>query len=136
MDTAALPAAFEGWILALAGLLAIVQLVHAAVLANLQIGTDYLAGPRDEKRELEGRPARWKRAFENHVEGLVIFAVAVLAVALTDSSSGLTRGAAVVYLLARIVYPPLYGYGVTPWRSAVWAVGFFATLVLLLAAAF
>ena len=129
-----LAASVEGTVLALAGLLAVVQLCHAAVLANLQIGTDYLAGPRDEGRELTGRPARWKRAFDNHVEGLVIFAAAVLAVALTGASSGVTEGAAWIYLAARVIYPPLYGFGLSPWRSIVWAVGFFATIALLLAA--
>lgn len=136
MDAAALPAAFEARILALAGLLAVVQLLHAAVLANLQVGTEYLAGPRDEPRALTGRPARWKRAFENHVEGLVLFGAAVAAVALTGSSSGLTEGAAAVYLAARVVYPPLYGFGLAPWRTVAWAAGFFATLTMLVAAAF
>lgn len=131
-------AGFEGTILAWAGLLAVVQLLLAAVPANLQIGSEWLAGPRDgpPPRELTGVPARLKRAFDNHVEGLVMFAAAVAAVAATGASSGVTEGAAAVYLAARAVYVPLYAFGV-PWvRSLVWAVGFFATVVMLVAAAF
>lgn len=134
MDALALPV-FEGRVLALAGLLAVAQLLHYAVLANLQVSSDWLAGPRDEPRALTGRPARYQRAFNNHIEGLVIFAAAVTAVALTGASSGLTETAAAVYLVARIVYVPCYGFGLSPWRSIVWGVGFFATLALLLAAA-
>jgi len=75
-------AGFEGTILAWAGLLAAAQLLLMAVPANLQMGSDWLAGPRDTAppRELTGAPARLKRAFENHVEGLVMFAAAVAAV--------------------------------------------------------
>ena len=130
-------AGFEGTILAWAGLLAAAQLLLMAVPANLQMGSDWLAGPRDTAppRELTGAPARLKRAFENHVEGLVMFAAAVAAVALTGVSSPVTEGAATVYLVARVVYVPLYAFGV-PWvRSMVWAVGFFATIVMLVAAA-
>lgn len=130
-------AGFEGTILAWAGLLAVAQLLLMAVPANLQMGSDWLAGPRDSEppRELGVVPARLKRAFENHVEGLVMFAAAVAAVALTGASSALTEGAAAVYLVARVVYVPLYAFGI-PWvRSAVWAVGFFATATMLAAAA-
>ena len=45
-----------------------------------------------------------------------------------------TQTAAWVYLGARILYVPAYYLGWRPGRSAIWAVGFFATLTLLLAA--
>ena len=35
---------------------------------------------------------------------------------------------------ARILYVPAYYYGLNPWRSLIWAVGFLATLLMLLAA--
>lgn len=122
-------------VLALAGLLACAQLVLMAVPANLQLGSGYLAGPRDEPRTLQGVPARLQRAFHNMVEGLVLFAVAATAVTLSGASSGLTEGCAVAYLAARLAYVPLYAFGVPLWRSAVWAVGFFATVIMLGAAA-
>ncbi len=119
-----------GW----AGVLAFVQLVLFAVPANLELGSRYLAGPRDEGRGLAGRTARLQRAYLNHVEGLVLFAVAVTCLGFADRSTPFTQLAAFAYLAARVVYIPLYAYGVQWWRSAVWAVGAAATLYILLAA--
>jgi uncharacterized MAPEG superfamily protein len=120
--------------LALAALLAIVQLFLFAVPANLEIGTETLAGPRDEGVTLKGTTGRLQRAFNNHIEGLMLFTIAVVVVTLGDKASGFTATMAWVYLLARIVYIPAYALGWTPWRSAIWAVGFFATLAMLIAA--
>ena len=36
------------------------------------------------------------------------------------------------YLVARLAYVPAYAFGLTPWRSIIWFVGFGATLVMLL----
>ena len=124
-------------VLILAALLAVFQLFLYAVPANREIGSDYLAGPRDDGVTLKGRvTGRLQRAFNNHMEGLVLFAIGVVAVVLADKTSGLTAGAAVLYLLARIAYVPAYAYGWTPWRSVIWGVGFLATLVMLIAALF
>jgi uncharacterized MAPEG superfamily protein len=126
----------ELYVLALAGLLAIVQLFLFAVPANLQIGTEYLAGPRDEGVTLKGRAARLQRAFNNHIEGLVLYTVATVATVLGDNVSGLSHVCALAYLAARIAYVPAYYFGWTPGRSVIWAVGFLATTVMLAAALF
>lgn len=121
-----------GW----AGLLAAAQVILMAVPANLQLGSGYLATARDEPRPLSGVPARLERAWRNHLESLLLFAVAVLVVSLGGRSSPFTEGCALAYLAARIVYVPLYGFGVKWWRTAVWAVGFVASILMLLAALF
>jgi|OM-RGC.v1.026803300 Predicted membrane protein len=120
-----------GW----ATLLAVVQLLLYAVPANREIGSDYLAGPRDEGVRLKGvRTGRLQRAFNNHIEGLVLFAAATVVVVAGGKASGFTHACALAYLAARVAYVPAYAYGLTPWRSVVWAVGFFATILMLLAA--
>jgi uncharacterized MAPEG superfamily protein len=123
-------------VLALAGILAVVQLVLFAIPANREIGTDYLAGPRDDGVTLTGRTARLQRAFNNHIEGLVLYTVAAVVTVLGDNVSGLSHLCALAYLGARILYVPAYAYGWTPWRSAIWAVGFLATLLMMIAALF
>jgi uncharacterized MAPEG superfamily protein len=72
----------------------------------------------------------------NHFEGLILFGIAVMVVTLADSSSTLTQLCAHAYLVARILYIPAYAQGLVPWRSLIWAVGWIATLVMLLAALF
>lgn len=120
-------------VLGLAALLAVAQLLLYAVPANLQLSSRYLAGPRDEKRELKGIPARLQRAFLNHIEGLGLFTIAVVVVALRGASSPVTEGAAVIYLAARVAYIPAYGFGIRYVRSAIWGVGMVATVVMLIA---
>ena len=121
-------------VLALAALLAVVQLVLFAIPANKEIGTDYLMGPRDEGVAIKGRmTARLQRAYNNHMEGLTLYAAATVVVVLGDAVSGFTHLCALVYLAARILYVPAYAYGWTPGRSVIWAAGFLATLLMLLA---
>lgn len=121
-----------GW----AGLLAAVQLLLMAVPANLQLGSGYLASARDEQRSLHGAAARLERAFRNHLEGLAMFTAAAVVVSVGAASTPFTEGCALAYLAARIVYIPLYGFGVKWWRTVVWTVGFAATVLMLLAALF
>jgi len=120
--------------LALAALLQVAQYALYSVAAQLQVGTGYALGPRDERRELTGLPGRLQRALNNHFEGLILFTLAVVVVTLGQHSSPLTAACAWIYLAARILYIPAYAFGWSPWRSAIWAAGFLATTLMLLAA--
>ncbi|MBU9699558.1 MAPEG family protein [Rhodobacteraceae bacterium HSP-20] len=122
--------------LTLAGLLQMVQFILFAVPANLELGTRYTSGPRDRapERPLSTLTGRLQRAMNNHFEGLILFTLAVVVVTLSGTSSPLTATLAFAYLAARILYIPAYAFGWRPWRSAIWAVGWFATLGLMLAA--
>jgi len=121
--------------LALAGLLQAVQLTLFATPANLQLGPEFTTGPRDTppKRPLGPVTARLQRAMNNHFEGLILFTLAVVVVTLGGKSTPFTHSAAYTYLIARVLYVPAYAYGLQPWRSLIWGVGFLATLTLLIA---
>ena len=122
--------------LALAGLLQVAQFALFAIPANLQLGTGYTSSPRDRppSRQLSLRTARLQRALTNHFEGLILFTLAVVVVTLGNQSTAVTQYAAYIYLAARVLYVPAYAFGLRPWRSAIWAVGFFATLTMIVAA--
>jgi uncharacterized MAPEG superfamily protein len=122
--------------LALAGLLQAVQFVLFAVPANMELGVGYTSSARDRppSQPMSPRTARLQRAMNNHFEGLILFTIAVLVVTLGQQSSGVTQTAAWVYLAARIAYVPAYALGLRPWRSAIWFVGFLATITMLIAA--
>jgi len=123
-------------VLALAGLLQVVQYLVFAVPANLELGTGYTSSARDRppSRELSARTARLQRAMDNHFEGLILFTLAVVVVTLGGQATGLTAACAWVYLAARILYVPAYWMGLRPWRSLIWVIGFAATVLMLLAA--
>jgi uncharacterized MAPEG superfamily protein len=123
-------------VLALAGLLQGLQFAAFSVAANLQVGPKVAMGPRDNPPGLTGSAGRLQRAFGNHFEGLILFTLAVVTVTLGGQASGVTATCAWIYLAARILYVPAYVLGWVPWRSAIWAVGFAATMVMILAALF
>ena len=121
--------------LALAGLLQAVQYALFAIPANIELGTGYTSSPRDRppSRPLSLTTARLQRAMNNHFEGLILFTLAVVVVTLGQHSTATTQYAAWTYLAARILYVPAYAFGWRPWRSAIWGVGFFATITMILA---
>ena len=122
--------------LTLAALLQAVQFILYAIPANLELGPGYTMSARDREpsRQLSDKTARLGRALTNHFEGLILFSIATLAITLSDQSTQFTALCAYTYLAARVAYIPAYAFGLSPWRSAIWAVGFLATLLMLLAA--
>ncbi len=122
--------------LALAALLQAAQYLLFAVPANLELGTGYTSSARDRppSQALSITTARLQRAMNNHFEGLILFTLAVVVVTLGNQSTALTQACAWVYLVARILYVPAYAWGWRPWRSLIWAAGFFATQAMILAA--
>ncbi|SMX31126.1 MAPEG family protein [Actibacterium lipolyticum] len=127
--------------LTLAGLLQVIQFALMSIPANIELGQGKTLGPRDRARlggsledQLSIRTARLYRAMNNHFEGLILFTLAVVVITLSDQSTSFTATCAWTYLGARILYVPAYAFGLTPWRSLIWSVGFLATVAMLLAA--
>lgn len=121
--------------LAFAGLLQAAQYVAFAIPANIELGPAYTSGPRDRppSRQMSVLTGRLQRAMNNHFEALILFTLAVVVVTLGQQSTPTTQTAAWTYLAARILYVPAYAAGLRPWRSAIWGVGFFATLTMIVA---
>ena len=128
-------------VLTLAALLQVLQFVVMSVPANLELGTAKTLSPRDPQRLggaiqdlVSPRTGRLIRAMNNHFEALILFTIAVLVITLSGQSTAFTATCAWVYLAARVAYVPAYAFGLSPWRSLIWAVGFLATLLMLLSA--
>ncbi|QPM90676.1 MAPEG family protein [Pseudooceanicola algae] len=127
-------------VLALAGLLQVLQIAAMAIPANLELGPGKTLSPRDPDRL--GKPlmeqvrpitGRLHRAMSNHFEGLILFTLAVVTVTLSGNSSVFTQTCAWTYLAARILYVPAYAFGWMPWRSFIWLIGLLATALMILA---
>lgn len=121
-------------VLALAALLQAGQFTLYSVAANLQVGPKKAMGPRDQQITLQGKTGRLQRAMNNHFEGLILFTIAVLVTVLGDKTTGFSANCAWIYLGARILYVPAYVFGLTPWRSLIWAVGFISTMLMIVSA--
>ena len=122
--------------LALTLILALVQVFLPAGARTVEFGSKWNAGPRDEtpaaKKPLTGR---LERAQANLFETLPLFIGAVLIAHVAGRNGVLTEWGAALYFWARVVYVPLYAFGVPYVRSLVWTVSF-AGLVMILAALF
>jgi uncharacterized MAPEG superfamily protein len=130
-------------VLALAALLQVVQYGLMAIPTNREVGIAKTLSPRDPAtigkplaEQVSPRTGRLIRALQNHFEALILFTIAVVLVSLSGASNGFTAACAWAYLAARILYVPAYAFGWVPWRTLFFAVGFFATLLMILAALF
>jgi uncharacterized MAPEG superfamily protein len=123
-------------VLALTALLQLGQIVLAAWSMNRDAGVAYNASPRDEPADFSMLTGRLRRAVDNHFEAMALFTAAIVVVTLSGAASGLTAACAWVYLAARLLYVPAYAFGWSPWRSAIYAVGALATVLMLLVALF
>ena len=112
-------------------LLGAVHLAVFGVIANLQLGGTYTAGPRDEEpKGLSVGAKRLKRAFENYLGTLPWFAIAIIAAHLAQKVDAVSIGAGWVYLAARLLYVPAYAAHVPFARSLLWSVATFAILTI------
>lgn len=123
-------------VLALAGLLQAAQYALMSLAANRDLGVAYTTGPRDAppSRPLSPLAGRLSRALDNHAAALSLFTLAVAVTLLGPGSRPFTAACAWLYLAARLLYIPAYALGWAPWRSAIWGLGFLATLAMLFAA--
>lgn len=122
--------------LALTLILALVQIGAAGMARTAELGGKWNAGPRDGETPPPGRLAgRLMRAQSNLFETLPLFAAAVIMAEVAGRTGILTLWGGGLYFAARVVYLPLYAFGV-PWvRSLVWLIAA-AGLVMVLAALF
>ena len=106
--------------------------------ANIQLGLPKTLGSRYVNNsgvqlfaDLEPLTARLFRVFNTHLEGHILFTIAVLVITLSGKSSEATQLAAYLYLAAEIAYLPTYFFSLNPWGSVIWLAGFGATMFIL-----
>ena len=128
-------------VLVLAALLQVIQYALMSVPANIELGVGKTLSPRDLSRlggslesQVSAGTARLFRALNNHFEGLILFSIACFVLVTSNQSTEFTVLCAYAYLAARVLYIPAYYFGLTPWRSLIWFVGFIATTLMLFAA--
>lgn len=112
--------------------LALVQVLLPAMLRSRETGLAYNAGPRDGTEVPVGKlTGRMQRAQGNLFETLPVFAAAILIAHLAGRESSLSVTGAWAYLIARVVYVPLYAAGIPYVRSLAWVVSVVGILLVL-----
>lgn len=103
----------------------------AAAMARQDRGYDN-KNPRDQQAELVGWGRRALAAHLNGFEAFPPFAIAVVLAIFSGSDSVWTARLAVLFVIARALYLPLYVLDLDLLRSAVWTVGLASTIGLFL----
>jgi uncharacterized MAPEG superfamily protein len=117
-------------------ILALVQILLPATGRTATYGLQWNAGPRDADVPPPGRiTGRLERAQANLYETLPLFIGAVLIAYLAGRTGAMTAWGAALYFWARLIYIPLYAFGVPYVRSLVWLVAMIG-LIMILAALF
>lgn len=115
--------AVELLVLAWAMVLLLIHIFAAAHVKTKQYGTDWNMGARDESLPpLNPLAGRLARAQANFQETLPIAIVALIGVVVAGRSSEMTMLGAHIWLGARIVYLPVYGFGIPKIRTLIFLV--------------
>ncbi len=115
--------------------LGLVHAVGTGQFTTAQHGLRYGLSPRDEKKPLTGVGARVERAFANYMQTFPFFAAAVLVDHVAGRHGWLTVVGAQLYFWARLVYVPLYAFGVPVVRTVAFLVSLVGIVLLLVALA-
>ncbi len=101
--------------------LAFAQILAFDFARTGQYGIKWNTGPRDEAMPpLSPVAERLRRAQDNLYETLPLFIAAVLIAHAAGKENAQTLLGAQIYLAGRVVYVPLYAFGVRQVRSLVW----------------
>jgi uncharacterized MAPEG superfamily protein len=120
-------------LLAFSVILLLGQIMLQAFTMTKELGRAYNASPRDDHKQVQGVYAgRAERALRNLLETYPAFVALALLLAVTGRTGGLGAAGAILWFGARVVYVPLYLFGVPFLRSLVWAASL-AGLCLMLA---
>ena len=104
-------------------ILAFVQIILFDVARTSQYGLKWNTGPRDEVvPEISPMGGRLKRAQDNLFETLPLFIAAVLVAHISGRETDMVTLGAEIWFVARVVYVPLYAFGIRQIRSLVWLV--------------
>ena len=110
-------------ILAWGAVLLFVHIFAAVQAKTRQYGTKWNMGARDEALPPPSPVVgRLERARDNFLETLPIAIIALLGVVVAGKTSSTTALGGWLWLGARVVYLPLYGFGVPKVRTLVWMV--------------
>ena len=107
------------------GMTFITILIQQLTMSATQ-GTAHSVSNRDKPITETAFAGRMRRAAQNGVESVAVFAPLVIIAVFTDSTNAWTYWSAAAFAVSRLLYMPSYALGLVPIRTIVWSLGFFA----------
>ena len=93
----------------------------------------WLIGPRDDAKPVGVAAARLNRALTNFLETFPLFAAALLACGLAGKFGPLSHWGAILYVVGRAIYVPLYAAGLAVVRTVVWSLSLAGIVMVIVA---
>jgi len=120
----------EAWALVGTAVLTMVMILVQIVGAALEGRVFWAFGPRDRDNPAGIFGGRCERALRNQLEVTAVFVPLALVVLTVTGPAPLSGHGAMVFLMARIAYAPLYWFGVPYVRSAAYLIGMIGLLMM------
>lgn len=119
--------------LAWAIILGIAHIIVAGNARTKELGVKWNMSARDGKLlDLSPITERLLRAQSNFFETFPLFASAILIVAVSQTYSHYSYWGSLTYLIARMIYFPLYAFGIPVIRTLVWLISMVGLLLVLI----
>lgn len=103
---------------------------YQGALVPMNQGFAWGLGSRDAPIDKTALQNRAGRTIANHIEGMLLFVPLVMVIEMVGLASGLTSLGAVLYLVGRALFAPLYLLGVAYLRSLMWGVSVVGVLLM------
>jgi uncharacterized MAPEG superfamily protein len=110
------------WLSATAALF-LVYILGEIVTANRQFKLSDLLGPRDNLGAYGAPLGRAKRATANMIESMCIFVPLVLVAVISERTNQWTELGCMIFFVSRLVFAPLYWFGVPVVRTLAFGAG-------------
>ena len=120
-------------------------LMAAVIIGLIQIGwaaaaggggernTAWLLGPRDDPKPVGVVAGRLNRALSNFLETFPLFAAALLACDVAGKFGPLTYWGAILYVVGRLLFVPIYAAGLPVVRTLVWTAAMVGIVMVIVA---
>lgn len=119
-------------LLVLAVLIFIVQIVVQDLFSISEHPLKVLVGARDQMTDRSALVLRAKRANQNMIEALLMFAPLMAIAIILDRTNDMTALGGWMFVAGRALYAPLYWFGVPVLRTLAWLAALAGTLIILL----
>src|SRR5258706_639397 len=114
--------------------LGVVQLFIVTLFSVGARGMPWALGPRDVPGAPMGELGnRLERAYRNFLETFPLYAAVVLLASALDRHDSLTNWGAQLYFYGRVLYVPLYAFGIPAVRRLAYAIAMSGIVLVLLA---
>jgi uncharacterized MAPEG superfamily protein len=114
--------------------LGFLHILLASGFATAQRGAKWNVSARDgEPKPLTGVAARLDRASKNFLETYPLYLAAILVFSLNGKQPGLAETGSMVYLISRVIYLPLYAFGIPYLRTLAWTASVVGIVMIVLA---